>query len=212
MIQDVKPEQVFWLHDGKSIKNIAELARELKQMNAELFLYHVNDAKNDFANWIQYCIKDAQLGTLVRTTKNQQRMAAIIERRIQELTQPPKREKAAQIIIQPTIIRTKNITPLKVKHEPTVIKTSNVTPLEITQKKNIIKTDKITPLIIAEPPKERIETPHKTQLHLTHQQPQKEIYVHEIKKHHHSATLYISHLILGIVIGVAIAALAIMFN
>ncbi len=213
-LQDVPPDKVFWLHGGKSIKNILELRRELKTISNEIFAHYVNSEKNDFANWIQHCVKDEQLAILVRSTKNKERMAAIVERRIQELTQPPKREKPKQTLQQTTIIRTKNVTPLSLIHEPTVIRTRKVTMLTITPEKEdntVIKTGKTIPLEIKTPLK-IIHTPHKTQLTLTHEQPKKEIYFHEVKTQHHSAALLISHLVLGIVIGVAIAALAIMLN
>ncbi len=212
-LQDTPSDKVFWLHGGKTIKNILELARELKQMNKETFAHYVNDGKNDFANWIQYCIKDEQLATLLKTTKNKERMAAIVERRIQELT-TPKKENPKQTIQQPTIIRTKNVTPLKLSYEPAVIRTRKPQPI-ITQKeqpKPIIRTPYKTTLKLTHeaPPKKIIQTRHKTQLKLGHEQ--KEIYVHEVKTQHHSATLLISHLVLGIVIGVAAAALIIMFT
>ena len=53
MLQDVKPENTFWLKNGNGIKKIAELGRELKQMKEEIFSHHVNNGKNDFANWTE---------------------------------------------------------------------------------------------------------------------------------------------------------------
>jgi len=217
-LQDTPSDKVFWLHGGKTIKNILELAKELKQMNSETFAHYVTNEKNDFANWIQHCIKDEQLAALLKTTKNKERMAAIVERRIQELTAPPKkhniapREKPKQTM--PTVIRTKNVTPLKLAYQPTVVRTHKTTQLIMAQKeppKPIIRTPHKTQLKLTheEPPKKIIRTPHKTQLKLGSEQ--KEIYVHEVKTHHHSAAVIISHLVLGIVIGVAVAALIIMF-
>jgi hypothetical protein len=212
-MQDVPSDKVFWLHGGKTIKNILELARELRQMKNETFAHYVNEQKNDFANWIQHCVKDEQLAMLARSTKNKERMAAIVERRIQELTALPKKEKPKQDIQQPTIIRTKSVTPLKLTYEPTIIRTRKKTQLIVTQpepEKKIIHAQNKTPLKLAhEPEKKVIRTPHKTQLSLGQH---KEIYVHEVKTHHHSAALLISHVVLGIVIGVALAALAILLT
>ncbi len=222
-LQDIPPQHAFWISGGKSIKNIIELARELKQMTSGTFTHHVNDEKNDFANWVEYCVKDSQLATLLRTTKNRERMAAIVERRIQELTQPrplvktprlkeaqPKKPEIRETP-QPSIIRTKNVTLLNLAHEPTIVKTGNVTPLKLApEDRKIIRTQKTTQLIVSAP-KKIIKTPHTTPLKLGHEHPQKEIYIHEVKKHH-SSILLISHLVLGLVIGVAIAALVIAFN
>ena len=213
-LQDTSSDKVFWLHGGKTIKNVLELAKELKQMNNETFAHYVNNEKNDFANWIQHCIKDEQLATLLKTTKSKERMEAIVERRIQELTAPPKKNIAPrekQTMQQPTIIRTKNVTPLKLAYQPTVVRTHKTTQLQKEQPKPIIRTPHKTQLKLTheELPNKIIRTPHKTQLKLGSEQ--KEIYVHEVKTQHHSATLIISHLVLGIVIGVAVAALIIMF-
>ncbi len=215
MLNDVKPENTFWLKGGKPIKNIAELGRELKQMTNETFNHHANDSKNDFASWIEFCVKDKQLATLVKTTKNPERMAAIVERRIQEMTaipikqEQPKKEhtKRVQQAYQPTIIRTKNVTLLSFK--PEIIKTPNVTQLKLARQ--VIKAGKTTPLAIAEQ-KTIIKTKHKTMLKLSTKENEKEIIIHEGKPHHYSIVLLASHLVLGLVVGVAVAILVLAFN
>ncbi len=188
MLQDVKPENTFWLKNGKGIKNIAELGRELKQMKDEVFSHHVNDSKNDFANWTEFCLQDQKLAVLLRTTKNRERMAAITERRIQELTvsnirpptkisQKPQKRELQPITYQPTIIRTKNVTPLSFK--PDAVQTENAHKPEI------------------------INTPHKTQLYLG----KSEIYIHEVKTHHYSAIQLTSYVAFGIIVGAALTIL-----
>ena len=97
---------------------------------------------------------------------------------------PQKREQK-QEIYQPTIIRTKNITPLSFK--PTIVKTGKITQLKLASIQEIIKT------------------PHKTQLHLSTNKP--EIYVHEVKPHHYSTAQIASYLAFGIIIGAAITIL-----
>lgn len=185
MLENTKPENEFVLLGGGRIKNIAELGRELRQMSDDAFAHHVNEDKNDFANWITACVKDEKLGILVRTTKDKQRMAAIVERRIKELTNPSPPQKQRRSIPQTV-------------HQPTIIRTRNVTTLHLSHK--------------AEAPERQVfHTPHKTHLRLTHA-PRTEIYVHEVNKHHHRAALLISHLVLGIVVGVAIAALVVAIN
>lgn len=190
-LRDVPPENEFVLISGRKIKNVVELGRELRQMTNKVFAHHVTEQKNDFANWIEACVEDERLGTLVRTTKDKERMAAIVERRIKELTQPPRtKQPVKQTMPLPSIVRTKNVTMLKFAHEqPPVQK------------------------IEQQPPRQIIHTPHKTVLKLQHEQPVKtEIYVHEVNKHHHGAALLLAHLVLGIVVGVAIAALVLAFN
>jgi hypothetical protein len=217
-LRDVPPENEFVLLGGKRIKNIAELGRELKQMNNEVFAHHVTREKNDFANWINACVKDTKLGTLVRMTKEQQRMAAIVERHIQEKTRPPikivKPIKTGQTMPEPTIVRTKNVTLLALAHrqpvkkeQPKLQKNIAHTPHNI-----ILKLTHEQPAPKTAPEPVMHAQPHlKTHLSLAHDNA-KEIYVHEVNKHHHGAALLIGHLVLGIVVGVAIAALVLAFN
>jgi hypothetical protein len=42
----------FYLNNGKVISTLDELAQILPSLSEGIFSYHVNDHKNDFANWI----------------------------------------------------------------------------------------------------------------------------------------------------------------
>lgn len=171
-------QPAFRLPGGKSIKNLVELARELKRMKPETFMLYVNENKNDFAQWVANYAKDNKLSILMRTTINKERMVTIVERRIKLITEPASK---------PSVIKTKHITPLILARE---------------NQKIIRRTGKTTRLHVSEP-RNVVETPNKTNLNLG--ETQKEIYVHEIKKHHHSGSLLFSHLLLGLVTGVALA-------
>lgn len=194
MLENTKPENEFILLGGGRIKNIAELGRELRQMSDDVFAHHVTEDKNDFANWIEACVKDERLGILARTTKDKQRMAAIVERRIKDLTSPAPPQKPKQHA---------KSTPQTI-HQPTIIRTRNVTMLDLAHKKKEAPQPE-------QSQRQVIHTMHKTMLKLSHE-PRTEIYVHEVNKHHHGAALLIAHLVLGIVVGVAIAALVLAFN
>lgn len=62
-------EQCFWTTDGKIIANLVELRDALNSMAAEVFEYHVTRDKNDFADWIEYVLGDAELAGRVRGAK-----------------------------------------------------------------------------------------------------------------------------------------------
>lgn len=51
--KDISPEKYFILKDGTPIKSIKELAMMMDSMSDESFSFHVNEEKNDFANWIK---------------------------------------------------------------------------------------------------------------------------------------------------------------
>jgi acetate kinase len=57
----INPEHYFVLHGGKTIKDLEELMHVFKTIDKKTFEYHVNDSKNDFANWIRYVFKSPML-------------------------------------------------------------------------------------------------------------------------------------------------------
>jgi hypothetical protein len=64
---DVPADKVFWCHDGKTLKNMGELASALKQMSDETFEHHLNSERNDFSTWVREVIGDITLaGQLAR--------------------------------------------------------------------------------------------------------------------------------------------------
>jgi len=131
---NVPEEQTFWLLGGTPIRNIEELAKALKKMSQETFTFHVNDERNDFATWVETATKDKALATLIRTTKEKQRMAAIVQRRAEELTETKETK-------EPTIVRTKNVTKLALKN---------------TSKEHIVNTPHKTQLgLYHQPPKQK---------------------------------------------------------
>ncbi|MGB9748456.1 MAG: DUF5752 family protein [Candidatus Woesearchaeota archaeon] len=84
-LKDVKPEFVFWLCDGSTIKNLDELLEHLKMMNEETFKYHVNQEKNDFAKWVYDIIKDEKLANDLKKSQNKAEFVKIISNRIKWL-------------------------------------------------------------------------------------------------------------------------------
>lgn len=59
--RNVKTEHKFWVSDGRELNNLLELAQTIRHMRDETFNHHVNDNKNDFANWIRDCMGEEQL-------------------------------------------------------------------------------------------------------------------------------------------------------
>ena len=83
----MNPEHYFVLKSGESIKSLEELILFLKNMDKETFEYHVNDAKNDFANWMRYVFKASKLADKIADYSYQDRkhIISLIERHLKEL-------------------------------------------------------------------------------------------------------------------------------
>ncbi len=84
-LDDVRNENTFNIKDGGKLRNLYELERELRRLSKAQFSHHVNDAKNDFYNWIYHAVKDDQLALRLAKIKDQKKMADVVEKRIGEL-------------------------------------------------------------------------------------------------------------------------------
>lgn len=195
--ENVPPEHVFWVKGGTPIKNLHELVKELQNMNEETFKHHVNDQKNDFARWVKDIVQDDLLAARLKNIKDKKAMETIVGYRIHEL-----RNQVQLVPKAATEMQVKE----PVKKKIVVPKVQKIAKPKIRKilpkiEKHIIKTGKTTPLRIKAPVL-KIVTNKKTRLVLMHPQ------LHEGNPKHYNAFVSSSYLILGAVIGVAIAALA----
>jgi hypothetical protein len=61
ILGEAPQEKVFYLADGRKLKSLVELTEALENMTEDVFRHHVNEAKNDFSNWINDVFKDKEL-------------------------------------------------------------------------------------------------------------------------------------------------------
>ena len=62
-------EQCFWTTDGRILSNLLELRDALESMTDDVFAYHVSKERNDFADWIEHVLGDAELAAAFRKSK-----------------------------------------------------------------------------------------------------------------------------------------------
>jgi len=74
------PEQGFKFNDGRFIHTLQEFEEELKTMNDEEFSMHVNDQKNDFADWIEHAVGIKEVAQRLRPVKSKSQASEIYER------------------------------------------------------------------------------------------------------------------------------------
>lgn len=75
-------EHLFVTLDGKRLSTILELAHELDQMADHVFNHHVNESKNDFANWIHDIFHEAELANALKQTKDKHHTHIVVLRHI----------------------------------------------------------------------------------------------------------------------------------
>ncbi len=61
--------QCFWTVDGQILQNLLELRDALNRMPDEVFFHHVTPDRNDFANWVNEVLMDAEVSTKLRKAK-----------------------------------------------------------------------------------------------------------------------------------------------
>lgn len=72
----------FWLCSGQILKNFKELAESLEEMSDEIFKYHVNQEKNDFADWVGDVFGEKKLASELKRAKTAKTAAKRVRARI----------------------------------------------------------------------------------------------------------------------------------
>jgi alpha-amylase len=84
-LADVPQDRVFWLKDGDSIRNILEMSSALRTMDTDVFGYHVNAERNDFAKWVKLVVGDEVLARNLEKCTRSITAAKMVEERIKYL-------------------------------------------------------------------------------------------------------------------------------
>ena len=63
-------ENLFWVCDGRVLRNIKDLAIALQEMSEETYRFHANETKNDFSNWVKDILKDSRLAASLKKAKS----------------------------------------------------------------------------------------------------------------------------------------------
>ncbi|MBI4016180.1 MAG: transketolase family protein [Candidatus Aenigmarchaeota archaeon] len=85
LLEVPRPELFFKLKDGGVIKNIPELKKAVNSMKEEVYSYHVNDGKNDFASWIRDVFNDTALAENVQTARTKSGVEKELRKVLREL-------------------------------------------------------------------------------------------------------------------------------
>jgi hypothetical protein len=73
------PKRYFWLSNGALIRNIFELADALRIMDDGVFAGHVNEQKNDFANWVRHSLNNEMLAQRLSNARSRRNMIDVLE-------------------------------------------------------------------------------------------------------------------------------------
>ncbi len=80
LTRDIPEGQYFVLANGQPVKNVAELASILDQLEDHVFHHHVTADRNDFHNWIRDVFEDVELARKVLGTGDKKHLQLVIYR------------------------------------------------------------------------------------------------------------------------------------
>ncbi len=80
LTRDIPTEKHFILANGQPIKNVAELAAILDQLEDHVFNHHVNADRNDFHNWVKDVFEDVELARKISGINDKKHLQLVIYR------------------------------------------------------------------------------------------------------------------------------------
>ena len=78
-VKELHPDFHFKLPDGTEIKSIIDLKDSLKTMDDSVFATHVNEEKNDFAEWIRVALQKNEIADKVALQKTREGIQKALE-------------------------------------------------------------------------------------------------------------------------------------
>ncbi len=127
LLKDVEdPKYYFHLYNGKTLKNIRDLIDALKVMDQETFRHHVNEGRNDFANWIRDVLKDDHLALKIVHLENRKSIIVALEKAINpmrglnhigKLREKYSKKKIITKIPKPNKSYESNLNPHRIQHK-----------------------------------------------------------------------------------------------
>jgi hypothetical protein len=80
--KDASAQEVFVLLNGQRLKNVKELADVMGKLEDHVFNHHVNDARNDFAQWLKDVFKEVDLAKEVSGCRDKNRLQLVLYKHI----------------------------------------------------------------------------------------------------------------------------------
>lgn len=71
--------ECFWSRDGQILSNLSDLSFAIGSMDDEVFLHHVTQEKNDFADWVEHVLQDQECAQALRAAQKKTQAKKIVE-------------------------------------------------------------------------------------------------------------------------------------
>ena len=75
-------QKSFWVNDGRILNSLLALKEALAEMEKAIFTHHVNQEKNDFADWVEVVLGDATCALDLRKAKTPKSAHSAVVKRL----------------------------------------------------------------------------------------------------------------------------------
>lgn len=79
-LKDCSENQAFVCINGIRVKNLKELVKLFEKMSDDDYAYHVNEEKNDFANWAEGVFRNGHLAANFRSARSRKEAYQYVKR------------------------------------------------------------------------------------------------------------------------------------
>ena len=69
LLASASEDKAFFVHGGGALRNLNDLRNALQTMSKEVFAYHVNKERNDFATWVDDVFSERDLSKRINQLK-----------------------------------------------------------------------------------------------------------------------------------------------
>lgn len=77
-------EHCFWTTNGTILKSLEDLVFAFGSMDETVFVYHADGQKNDFAEWVEHVLKDAECANDLRKTTSVKKAHAVAKKHLKK--------------------------------------------------------------------------------------------------------------------------------
>lgn len=78
-------DQCFWTTDGQILKSLEDLVFAFGSMDETVFVYHANEDKNDFAEWVEHVLADTACADDLRKTTSKKRAHTVAKKHLKKV-------------------------------------------------------------------------------------------------------------------------------
>ena len=75
-------DKCFWVNGGPILRDLVELEQAFDEMNEQMFSHHVAKNRNDFADWVESVLKDAETAAALRKAKKPNTARKVVIRQL----------------------------------------------------------------------------------------------------------------------------------